>query len=186
MRDTPARWALCGVLFPLTMFSAKLSHSYYFGMSGAIWLTANIFVILSTAAMARAARTDSSVWLLASLAAALLDSYLQHGHLRPPRAARILRQFSFCPAPPRPHPLACTGRGGKYVILVVIAVWMIYRPHPRGHPPLDFDPIGLAAFVVIYFGFGSRRGLRDTAHRFSHHRLRRARYSSPPRRRTWA
>src|SRR5581483_9252897 len=29
LRDTPARWAICGVLFPLAMFSAKLSHSYY-------------------------------------------------------------------------------------------------------------------------------------------------------------
>ena len=43
LRDAPARWALCGVLFPLAMFSAKLSHSYFFGMSGAIWLTADLF-----------------------------------------------------------------------------------------------------------------------------------------------
>ena len=94
LRDTPARWALCGVLFPLAMFSAKLSHSYYFGMSGAIWLTANIFVILSTAAMVRAARTESAVWLLGITGSGVArDSYLQHGHLFAPCAARVLRLF---------------------------------------------------------------------------------------------
>ena len=48
--------------------------------------------------------------------------------------------------------------GVGVVILLVIAVWMIYRPHPRGHPPLDFDPIGLAAFVVIYLGSALAEG----------------------------
>ena len=27
------------------MFSAKLTHSYFLGMSGTIWLTADLFVI---------------------------------------------------------------------------------------------------------------------------------------------
>ena len=46
LRDTPLRLALCAILFPLAMFSAKLTHSYFMGMSGTIWLTANLFVIL--------------------------------------------------------------------------------------------------------------------------------------------
>ena len=158
LRDTPARWALCGVLFPLTMFSAKLSHSYYFGMSGAIWLTANMFVILSTAAMVRAAQTERSVWLLASLAAALLGILTYSTAIY-----SLLVLLVFCGSflfVPRlrgriPWP-ALVGVG--VVILVVIAVWMIYRPHPRGHPPLDFDPIGLAAFVVIYLGSALAEG----------------------------
>ena len=32
--DTPWRLLLCALLFPLVMFSAKLTHSYFLGMSG--------------------------------------------------------------------------------------------------------------------------------------------------------
>lgn len=70
--DTPWRLLLCAVLFPLVMFSAKLTHSYFLGMSGSIWLTADLFVILSAAALARAVGTGSANWLLASLLAAVV------------------------------------------------------------------------------------------------------------------
>ena len=43
-------------------------------------------------------------------------------------------------------------------ILVVLAAWLIHRPHPQGHPPLDFDPIGLAGFVLIYLGSALSEG----------------------------
>ena len=79
-------------------------------MSGAIWLTADIFVILSAAAMARAAQTESVAWLLASLLAALLgDAHLQHGDLLAPCPTRVLRDLPFCPALPRAHSLAGAG-----------------------------------------------------------------------------
>jgi hypothetical protein len=158
LRDTPARWALCGVLFPLAMFSAKLSHSYYFGMSGAIWLTADIFVILSAASMARAAQMESTAWLLASLLAALL------GVLTYSTAVySLLALLVFCAvllfAPKLrgriPWPVLL---GVAAVTLVVLAVWLIYRPHPGGHPPLDFDPLGLAGFVLIYLGAALSEG----------------------------
>ena len=70
--DTPWRLLLCALLFPLVMFSAKLTHSYFLGMSGTIWLTADLFVILSAAALARAVTAESSSWLLLSLLAALI------------------------------------------------------------------------------------------------------------------
>jgi hypothetical protein len=70
--DTPWRLLLCALLFPLVMFSAKLTHSYFLGMSGTIWLTADLFVILSAAALARAVTAESSNWLLLSLLAALI------------------------------------------------------------------------------------------------------------------
>jgi hypothetical protein len=38
------------------------------------------------------------------------------------------------------------------VLVAVLAVWLAYRRHPRSHPALDFDPIGLAAFVLTYLG----------------------------------
>ena len=152
LRDTPARWALCGVLFPLAMFSAKLSHSYYFGMSGAIWLTADLFVILSAAAMANAAKTQSSAWLLASLVAALLGALTYSTAIY---SLLVLLVFClvFLIVPSLrgrfPRPVLV---GFACVLLAVLAVWLIYRPHPRTHPPLDFDPIGLAAFVLTYLG----------------------------------
>ena len=57
--DTPWRLLLCALLFPLVMSSAKLTHSYFLGMSGTIWLTADLFVILSAAALARAVTAES-------------------------------------------------------------------------------------------------------------------------------
>ena len=79
--DTPWRLLLCALLFPLAMFSAKLTHSYFLGMSGTIWLTADLFVILSAAALARAVAAESSNWLLLSLLAGLVGVSLHHRHL---------------------------------------------------------------------------------------------------------
>ena len=72
LRDTPCRLMLCALLFPLVMFSAKLTHSYFLGMSVTIWLTADLFVITSAAALARAIATESAAWLLVSLFAGVL------------------------------------------------------------------------------------------------------------------
>jgi hypothetical protein len=152
------RWAFCAVLFPLAIFSAKLSHSYYFGMSGAIWLTANIFVILSAAAMARAAQTQSSFWLFASLLAALLGLLTYSTAIY-----SLLVLLLFCTAfllIPRfrgeiPWPALAAVIA---IVLVTVATWLAFRPHPKGHPPLEFDPIGLAAFVLVYLGSALAEG----------------------------
>ena len=68
----PWRLLLCALLFPLVMFSAKLTHSYFLGMSGAIWLTADLFVILSAACLANAVTTERPGWLVAALASGVL------------------------------------------------------------------------------------------------------------------
>jgi hypothetical protein len=47
-------------------------------MSGAIWLTANLFV--SAAALARAVARESAPWLLVSLFVGVLGAHLQHRH----------------------------------------------------------------------------------------------------------
>ena len=152
LRETPARWVFCAVLFPLAMFSAKLSHSYFFGMSGVIWLTADLFVILSAAALAKAASMKSTAWLLASLLAALLgvlaySTAIYSLLLLFVFSAVLLLKPEIRGAIPR---IALFGV--VVVVMSVLAVWLAYRPHPAGHPPLDFDPIGLAAFVLIYMG----------------------------------
>ena len=158
LHDTPTRWAFCAVLFPLAMFSGKLSHSYYFGMSGAQWLTANIFVIASAAAMAKAAQAESTRWLLASLLAALLGVLSYSTAIY-----SLLVLLVFCGIlllVPKfrgrfPWPVLV---GMAALILLVLTVWLILRPHPQGHPPLDFDPIGLAGFILIYVGSALSEG----------------------------
>ena len=72
LADMPWRLLLCALLFPLVMFSAKLTHSYFLGMSGAIWLTADLFVILSAACFAKAIATERPGWLVAALALGVL------------------------------------------------------------------------------------------------------------------
>src|SRR4029079_13679810 len=67
LAETPWRYLLCAVLLPLAMFSAKLTHSYFLGMSGTLWLTADLFVILSAAALARAIAPDRPGFLIGAL-----------------------------------------------------------------------------------------------------------------------
>jgi hypothetical protein len=158
LRETPARWVLCAFLFPLAMFSAKLSHSYYFGMSGTIWLTADLLVVVSMAALAEAARSKSVGWLLASLFAALLGILAYSTAIY-----ALLVLLVFCivylavPAFRSRLPWAALA-GAAAVALAVLAVLMISRPHPKGHPALDFDPIGLAGFVLVYLGSAISNG----------------------------
>jgi hypothetical protein len=152
LRDEPTRWALCAILFPLVIFSAKLSHSYYFGMSGTIWLTADIFVILSAAAMARAAQAQSAGWLFASLLAALLGLLAYSTAIY-----SLFTLLLFCAA----FLLTSRFRGRIpwpvlaaviAIVVTAVSIWLAFLPHPKGHPPLDFDPIGLAGFVIVYLG----------------------------------
>ena len=44
------------------------------------------------------------------------------------------------------------------VVVAVLIVWLVERPHPKGHPALDFDLIGLAAFVAVYVGAAVSNG----------------------------
>jgi hypothetical protein len=150
--DTPLRFALCALLFPLAMFSAKLTHSYFLGMSGAIWLTADLFVIVSAAALAKAVVARSTVWLLASLLAALLGVLAYSTAIY-----SLIVLLIFCLAlllvpklrglMPKP---ALIGTGA--LIIALLGAVVIYRHHPARHPDWDFDPLNLLRFVLIYIG----------------------------------
>ena len=150
--DTPWRFLLCAVLFPLVMFSAKLTHSYFLGMSGTIWLTADLFVIASAASLARAIATGRSGWLLLSLATALI------GILTYSTAVyALLVLLIYCVAklsrPKLPGPdswLLLLGTAG--MIVLVLGLGLAYRNQPSHHPTLAFDPLGLVRFVLIYLG----------------------------------
>jgi hypothetical protein len=134
LRDTPARWVFCAVLFPLAMFSGKLSHSYYFGMSGAIWLTADLFVIVSAAAMAKAAKMQSTAWLLASLLAALLGLLTYSTAIYSLLVLLVLcGVFLIVPTFRGRIPWPALV-GVAAVVVAVLAVWLVYRRHPGGPP----------------------------------------------------
>jgi hypothetical protein len=102
--------------------------------------------------MANAAKTQSSAWLLASLIAALLGVLTYSTAIY-----SLLVLLAFCLIY-----LIVPGLRGRFawpmlvgsacILFAVLAVWLIYRPHPRSHPALDFDPIGLVAFVLTYLG----------------------------------
>jgi hypothetical protein len=134
------------------MFSAKLTHSYFLGMSGAIWLTADLFVILSAAALVQAVTTRSPAWLLAALLAAVLGvlSY----------STAIYSLFVlllFCLAllfVPKFRGLLPNWAliGTAVVVVVLVGLGLLYRHHPQSHPAFDFDPVGLVKFVLIYLG----------------------------------
>jgi hypothetical protein len=150
--DMPWRLLLCALLFPLVMFSAKLTHSYFLGMSGSIWLTADLFVILSAAALARAVTVESSSWLLLSLLAALIGvlAYSTAIYMLIVLvivcAAKLLR-----PKLPGPssRPVLL---GIAMIALLVLGLGAAFRNAPKAKPDFAFDIIGLVEFVLIYLG----------------------------------
>ena len=152
-RDAPWRLVLCAVLFPIVMFSAKLTHSYFYGMSGTIWLTADLFVIASAAALARAAATGRASWLYLSLAAAMLGilSYSTAIYL-----LLVLMVFSaaYLAIPslrdelPR-TPLVATLFASSALLATVVA----YAAHgSTSRPSSEFNSLQLIDFLLIYIG----------------------------------
>ena len=150
LRDQPWRLAACAVLVPLGMFSAKLTHSYFRGMSGTIWLTADLFVILSAAALAKAVQTGRASWLLAALLAGLLGVLSYSTAIY-----SLIVLLLFCLAyllVPRirgimPMPVLL---GTIAVIVVVLGVGIAYRQ--QEHKQLVFDLLALLRFVATYLG----------------------------------
>ena len=150
--DTPWRLLLCALLFPLVMFSAKLTHSYFLGMSGTIWLTADLLVILSAAALARAVAAESSNWLLLSLLTALF------GVLAYSTAIYMLIVLViFCAAkllrPKLPGPSSRPALlGTAMAALLALGLGAAFRNAPKAKPDFAFDIMGLAEFILVYLG----------------------------------
>jgi hypothetical protein len=150
--DTPLRFALCALLFPLLMFSTKLTHSYFMGMSGTIWLTADLFVIISAAALTRAVTTANSIWLLISIGAALLG-VLSYSTAVFSLLVLLLSSLSFVVVPrlrgvvSRPLAIASI-----VIVASVLVIGLVYGAHPKNHPALEFNPGRLFTFVLIYIG----------------------------------
>ena len=150
--ETPLRFAFCALLFPLVMFSAKLTHNYFLGMSGAIWLTADLFVIASAAALGRAVATRSSIWFLTSLIAALLGalSYTTSMYA-------LVFLLCFCLALlaiPALHGIMPRRMlmGAAMLIAAGLAIWIIYRNEAPYLPAWEFEPGRLFYFVLVYLG----------------------------------
>ena len=150
--ERPWRFGLCALLFPLVMFSPKLAHSYFLGMSGTIWLTADLFVILSAAALARAAVTGGTIWLVLSLLTALLG-VLSYSTAVYSLLVLLLYCLTLLVIPKL---RGATPRiwliGIAAVLVTVLALGLIYREQPEQHPTLAFDLIGLIRFVLVYLG----------------------------------
>jgi len=140
---TPPRLLLCAVLFPLVMFSAKLTHSYFLGMSGAIWLTADLFVIASAACFAKAITTERPGWLIGALTFGIL------GVLAYSTAVYILLVLLiYCLAklwrPTLPGPSATPALVGTIAtIVIVLGLGLANRNQPASHPEFQFDILGL-------------------------------------------
>ena len=150
LQEMPWRLAACAVLFPLVMFSAKLTHSYFRGMSRTIWLTADLFVILSAAALVKAALSGRPIWLLASLLAATVGvlSYSTAVY-------SFLVLLGFClvllllPKFRSTMPTALLV-GMIAFIAIVLGLGIAYRQ--QSHGPYVLDLLALAHFVLTYIG----------------------------------
>ncbi|MGA7546262.1 MAG: hypothetical protein WBW08_10640 [Methyloceanibacter sp.] len=152
LRDTPWRLVPCALLFPLVMFSAKLTHSYFLGMSGVIWLTADLFVILSAAVLAKAVATGRPAWLLASLLAAVLG-VLTYSTAVYSLIVLLVSCIALLIVPRFRGLLSRPALIGTVILVAAaLCLGLISRNHPANKPAWDFDPIGLIRFVLIYLG----------------------------------
>jgi hypothetical protein len=152
LRDTPWRLMLCALLFPLVMFSAKLTHSYFLGMSGAIWLTADLFVIASAAALARAVATESAPRLLVSLSAGVLGvlAYSTAIYMLIVLVIYCMVKLLRSRLPgPGSRPLLL---GTLAAALLVLGLGLAFRNAPQAKPDFAFDLPKLVEFVLIYLG----------------------------------
>jgi len=152
LRDTPWRLMLCALLFPLVMFSAKLTHSYFLGMSGAIWLTADLFVIASAAALARAVATESAPRLLVSLSAGVLGvlAYSTAIYMLIVLVIYCMVKLLRSRLPgPGSRPLLL---GTLAAALLVLGLGLAFRSAPQAKPDFAFDLPKLVEFVLIYLG----------------------------------
>jgi hypothetical protein len=119
---------------------------------GAIWLTADLFVIASAACFAKAITTERPSWLVAALAFGVL------GVLAYSTAVFILLVLLiYCLAklwrPTLPGPNATPALVGTIAtIVIVLALGLTNRSQPPSHPRLQFDVLGLGEFVLIYLG----------------------------------
>ena len=157
-QDTMIRLLLCAVLFPLAMFSAKLSHSYFLGMSGTIWLTADLFVILGAAALARAVTEQSASWLFAALLAGLLGvlSYSTAVYLL---LVVLITCIAFLLVPRLRGTMSWAVPAGiGSATLVVLVLGATGYSRPPYHPAWRFDLIELARFVLVYLGTAFAEG----------------------------
>jgi hypothetical protein len=150
--DAPARGMLCAALFPLVIFSTKLSHISFLGMSGPIWLTADVFVILSAAALARAVAESSNLWLSMALLAGVLG-VLSYSTAVYSLLAILVTCGAFLLVPrlrgkvPWLAPASVAA-----VVILVLGFGAIHRNLPASHPAWSFNILELARFVLVYIG----------------------------------
>lgn len=134
------------------MFSNKLTHSYFLGMSGTIWLTANLFVILSSAALVKAIADRQPAYLFASLLAALLG-VLSYSTAIYSLAVLLVCCVCLLLLPRTRGPISVTVVIGIAVTAVLVLTLLLhYRGRPSHHPAWQYNPVELGHFVLIYLG----------------------------------
>ena len=158
LRDTPWRLAACAVLFPLAMFSAKLGDDYFRGMGGVVWLTANLFVILSAAALAKAVASGRPTWLFASLLTGLLGMLSSNVAVY-----SLLVLLVFCLAIlflPRFRSLVPTTSVVIVAALIVIFLGLGFAYRNESSSPWTLNPFALISYVLTSLGNALTMGIQ--------------------------
>ena len=158
LRDTPWRLAACAVLFPLAMFSAKLGEDYFRGMGGVVWLTANLFVILSAAALAKAVASGRPTWLFASLVTGLLGILSSNVAVY-----SLLVLLVFCLAIlflPRFRNLVPTTSVVIVAALIVVFLGLGFAYRNESSSPWTLNPFALISYVLTSLGNALTMGIQ--------------------------
>ena len=144
---------LCALLFPLVMFSAKLTHSYFLGMSGAIWLTADLFVIAERRGACPCRRQLKAQPGCSSRCS---PACLACSPTAPPSTCSSCSCSSAWRSCCGPNfPVQARGPcslGTLAAALLVLGLGLAFRNAPQAKPDFAFDLPKLVEFVLIYLG----------------------------------
>jgi len=144
IRKKPARGTVFLLIISIFIFTPKAAHNWIWGMSGTMWITANMFVVASISMMYRFNITKQQGWLWTSMLAGLMASicYSTSLVLWP---AVLLGACLF----------RIRSRHLMFIVAVTIAVYLFYilgYVRIPGHPDPELSLYKTILFVLNFLG----------------------------------
>lgn len=144
IRKVPMRGTLLLLIISIFIFNTKAAHNWIWGMSGTMWMMANLFVVATITFVYRFHITGRQIWLWNSLLVGLLAGFCYSTPLAL-WPALMLGAFLLRFRP-------------RYLILIVAATTVAYLffligyVHPSYHPAFERSLYQIGLFALNFLG----------------------------------